>query len=161
MLQFNREKFDEIVARGLCIGTGDPAKQVCIEVAVALACGEEPTDSPTCVHGVLRGFAIRLNDSNRWASPQSRAGGLRGFAIAQLGSASWPREDMLRWVQVVTLRTVREVLPIALRAAKLNEHATACEGAADLAQAKKAARAYRSEERRVGKECRSRWSPYH
>ena len=23
------------------------------------------------------------------------------------------------------------------------------------------ARAYRSEERRVGKECRSRWSPYH
>ena len=26
---------------------------------------------------------------------------------------------------------------------------------------KKHHRAYRSEERRVGKECRSRWSPYH
>ena len=29
------------------------------------------------------------------------------------------------------------------------------------AKFKKAAEAYRSEERRVGKECRSRWSPYH
>src|SRR2546426_12609196 len=28
-------------------------------------------------------------------------------------------------------------------------------------EALKAAREYRSEERRVGKECRSRWSPYH
>src|ERR1035437_9694044 len=30
-----------------------------------------------------------------------------------------------------------------------------------LAQAEEVLRLYRSEERRVGKECRSRWSPYH
>ena len=28
-------------------------------------------------------------------------------------------------------------------------------------KSQKKARIYRSEERRVGKECRSRWSPYH
>ena len=32
---------------------------------------------------------------------------------------------------------------------------------ADDAAIKKAYRVLRSEERRVGKECRSRWSPYH
>ena len=31
----------------------------------------------------------------------------------------------------------------------------------DLKTKENAVRTYRSEERRVGKECRSRWSPYH
>ena len=31
----------------------------------------------------------------------------------------------------------------------------------NLATQQKTAKLYRSEERRVGKECRSRWSPYH
>ena len=31
----------------------------------------------------------------------------------------------------------------------------------DPVEIKKIGRKYRSEERRVGKECRSRWSPYH
>ena len=34
-------------------------------------------------------------------------------------------------------------------------------GAADAAEEKTEFNAERSEERRVGKECRSRWSPYH
>ena len=35
------------------------------------------------------------------------------------------------------------------------------EGTVTRAEAEEKAYAFRSEERRVGKECRSRWSPYH
>ena len=38
---------------------------------------------------------------------------------------------------------------------------TSKEGARRLRCVAKACMDYRSEERRVGKECRSRWSPYH
>ena len=41
----------------------------------------------------------------------------------------------------------------------LNDIVKRCEGAGDFAR--EGVKAGRSEERRVGKECRSRWSPYH
>lgn len=140
---FNREKFDELIGRGLCYGTGNQNTQVCIEVAIAIACGEEPTDRPTCVHRWVRSFAIRLNDSN-WSSPAARAKGLTALGIAQLGSASWTDDEARSWVRAIVVRSIREVLPIALRAAKLEEQAVACEQATDLPSAHKAAKEARA-----------------
>ena len=41
------------------------------------------------------------------------------------------------------------------------EQALKAEGISFICEVKKASPSKRSEERRVGKECRSRWSPYH
>ena len=55
-----------------------------------------------------------------------------------------------------TLQTAKKVLPIAT-----GEAAQGLQEAIDLIDGAGAGIAGRSEERRVGKECRSRWSPYH
>jgi hypothetical protein len=44
------------------------------------------------------------------------------------------------WVDQYILRTIREILPTALRAAGLEDHAVACESAKDLDAARKAAK---------------------
>src|SRR5258708_20267124 len=61
--------------------------------------------------------------------------------------------DALRWLRIagVDARATETPLEVATRAAPMVPSAS-CE-IVELAQ--------RSEERRVGKECRSRWSPYH
>src|SRR2546422_11584909 len=45
--------------------------------------------------------------------------------------------------------------------AQIVAHFRAGQQATQLGQFERAVEEYRSEERRVGKECRSRWSPYH
>ena len=47
---------------------------------------------------------------------------------------------------IATRLTTEQMLPIVDKMDKVGYHAVEC---------------WRSEERRVGKECRSRWSPYH
>ena len=66
---------------------------------------------------------------------------------------SWDMYDMTQKVQVVV---VAIVLPLVILAASL-WHDWVEEGQSP--RARKIMK--RSEERRVGKECRSRWSPYH
>jgi hypothetical protein len=130
-------RLNEIIDRGMCSGMGRSQGQVCIEAAIALACGEELTDEPSCVHPVVQAHAIRLNDSG-WSSSTARGNGMRAYALQQLGC----REiDGVRFAQMVALRTIREVLPIALRAAGLEEHAVNCESATDLTAADAAAAA--------------------
>ena len=58
------------------------------------------------------------------------------------------RSDRVRWGVLGAARIAREkVVPAMLDFGKKGE--------------KKLVASFRSEERRVGKECRSRWSPYH
>src|SRR5256885_14792120 len=51
--------------------------------------------------------------------------------------------------------------PVALRAGQRPPSARRCGTAGPPCRPQARRRAARSEERRVGKECRSRWSPYH
>ena len=60
----------------------------------------------------------------------------------------------------VALITARISHPVALRAEELNI-AHVYQGQRDKLACFRELLAARSEERRVGKECRSRWSPYH
>lgn len=79
-------KFDEILnSRGLSYGLGEKGGAVCIEAAICEALGLPHGDDPGCVAEVVRGFKIRLNDSN-WSTPMARAAGLRDLGIAQLGT---------------------------------------------------------------------------
>lgn len=133
---FDRAKFDDIFSRGLCNGMGEVDGQMCIESAIALACGEELNDKPVCVHPVVRAHAIRLNDA-QWSSPEARALNLRNYAIAQLGTAN--KLDGVEFARRLALATIRELLPITLRLVKLEKEALACEAAVDLPTAEAAA----------------------
>jgi len=139
--QETRDKLCEIFDRGLCHGAGkDPAGQVCLEQAIAIAYGDPLTDSPSCVHPAVAAHSRRLNDAN-WSSPKVRADSLRAYALNQLGCS---HIDGREFAKRVTLRTIREILPIALRAAKLESEAKACETAEDLKAAGAAARKARA-----------------
>lgn len=129
------EKLDELFARGLCSGIGAPGGQVCIEAAIALACGEELNDAPACVHPAVQAHSITLNDA-LWSSPQARAAGLREYALAQLGTTEI---DGIEFVNRLTLATVREILPLTLKEAWLEKEALACEATTTLQEAVEAA----------------------
>jgi len=85
MIEFDVEKYDTILARGLSHGLGEAGGQVCIEAAICEVLGLGHSDDPKCVSAAVRRFKISLNDSN-WSSPEARAKGLRELGIAQLGS---------------------------------------------------------------------------
>ena len=103
---------DTYFARGLIAGLGSIDDRVCLEVAIALAHGEELTDAPSCVSPVDRTFWIEINDSP-WSSPEARAKALRPAVIPQLGTTG---RDRLVWIKAVMLGMIQEVLPLALRA---------------------------------------------
>ena len=127
-----RQRLVEIVNAGLISGLGTPrAGSLCVEAAVCLALGEAHSDRPSCVAEPDREFAIRINDAP-WSSPEARAQALLPLALAQLGTAG---TDRSAWVQALTLGTVTRVLPIALRAAGLTEHADRCSQAKTLEEA--------------------------
>ena len=133
--KFDLGVFDELLSRGLCKGEGtsEYGGQVCIEQAISLACGETPTDQPTCALAASRLFAIRLNDS-RWSSPAARAAGMRGLALAQIGTAHLDEREFVRRLAEAT---IREIVPAALRAAATRNpaHAGKLEAAAKRCEA--------------------------
>jgi len=137
MTTCNTEKLREIFARGLVAGIGKADGQTCIEGAIALACGGDLSDSPPCVAPADRAYSISINDAD-WPSPEARAEALLPLALAQVGTAE---KDRRAWARALALGTIRRVLPIALRAAGLENHAMACEAATTLDEAKKAANA--------------------
>ena len=63
--------------------------------------------------------------------------------------------------RVYLAREVESERVVALKVLPRSPGSGGAGGAADRFQAALAVTATRSEERRVGKECRSRWSPYH
>jgi hypothetical protein len=85
--------------------------------------GDSPTDSACQV----------LNDAC-WMSDQDRTDACLPLALLTESEAP------AGWVDQYILRTIREILPTALRAAGLEDHAVACESAKDLDAARKAAK---------------------
>jgi hypothetical protein len=124
------EKIDEILARGLSKGLGKRDGQMCVEAAICAALGEDHGDSPSCVASAVRSFKIRLNDSIRWISPESRAKGMRSLAIAQLGSRGTVGD--MDFSRIVAEKTIRRLIPTLFRELfskneKLLEAADRCE----------------------------------
>jgi hypothetical protein len=130
---------DIYFSRGLSIGLGNSDGQVCIEAVIALASGEPLTDQPACVSSVDRVFWIEINDES-WSSPEVRAAALRPTVLPQIGTAGTDRRP---WVHALALGMIRDVLPLALRAAAsavldeyagpLRDAAARCATATDLA----------------------------
>jgi hypothetical protein len=106
--EFDIEKFDGILARGLSAGLGKQGSQVCIEAAVCEALGLPHGDDPGCVAASVRIFKIQLNDA-RWSSEKARAINLRDFGLAQLGSKEVVNDSefMIR----VAEKTIRILVP--------------------------------------------------
>jgi hypothetical protein len=121
------EKFDEILKRGLCVGVGKPDGQVCIEAAIAIALGLPFNDAPECVAASVRRYKIKLNDSPKWRSPQSRAEALRSIGIAQIGSKGVV--DDKEFVKRLAEKTIRVLIPMLFRERFTNN--AACLAAAD------------------------------
>jgi hypothetical protein len=107
------DKIDEVLSRGLCVGVGTQGGQVCVEAAICEALGEPHGDNPSCVEESVRAFKIRLNDSRRWISPESRAKGMRSLAIAQLGSKGVV--DGREFSTRIANKTIRRLLPTLAR----------------------------------------------
>ena len=135
--EFDFARFEQFCKRGFSRGVGKADGRVCIEAAISLCMGEGLSDKPSCVHPVIRAHAIRLNDAC-WSSPAARSAGLCDYGLAQLGTANL---DGVEFAKRLALATIREILPIVLRRARLEERATACENAKTNREALTAARA--------------------
>jgi len=122
-------KLRELFDRGLGSGLGTADGQVCIEGAIALACGLPLSDCPPCVAGPDRDYAIEINDA-RWSSPRVRADALWPLALAQIGTAGTDRGP---WVRKLEDLMIRRVVPWWLRRAadRIPAHAESLRAAAD------------------------------
>src|ERR1041385_6434655 len=131
----------------LCDGCGQLATQA--HIARRLKRLENMTRyRPIHVQVLLLGVAGSEQDSDDLYSTQGEFCGegadvLRALGIEQNG------------------RSVEEVLTKIHRQGFLLTHALECPVSGAAAKRDAMRRRLRSEERRVGKECRSRWSPYH
>lgn len=109
---FDVQKFDSILARGLCHGMGEQGSQVCIEAAICETLGLPHGDTPQCVSEAVRAFKIILNDSP-WSSSKARAAGLRDLGIAQLGSKGVV--DDVEFSKRLAEKTIRVLIPTLFR----------------------------------------------
>src|SRR2546425_13343992 len=88
-----------------------------------------------------------INYAIRWLKTRATALGSRPDLVGVLGTSSGAHQAMLGGMRPHDRRYAAIPLPTGLPAVDANVRcAVLC---------------WRSEERRVGKECRSRWSPYH
>ena len=110
--EFDIEKFDGILARGLSHGLGTRGESVCIEAAICETLGVEHGDDPGCVDQAVRAYKIKLNDS-RWSSPKERSKGLRDLGIAQLGSLG--SIDSKEFSRRLAEKTIRVLIPVLFR----------------------------------------------
>ena len=106
-------KFDEALGRGLCVGAGSQNGQMCIEAAICYALNLPHGDNPECVDHAVRAFKIRLNDSQRWTSPASRAKHLRALGIAQIGSKGVV--DSKEFSSRLVKSTIQKLIPVLFR----------------------------------------------
>lgn len=75
-----------LMDKGIIHGAGRIPSQFCVQQAVSLATGGSQTDRPWCVNPNLRDLGIAMNDANVWYTNESRAQGLRRFAVAEMGT---------------------------------------------------------------------------
>lgn len=137
--------FDKILNWRLLSGSHDfpgPDGGTCINEAAVVAAGLEYrsiksyADCPPCFSPVIASYTIRLNDS---MPDDLRQELLMPFVTRLAGTADNANE--IKRAQHIAFETIRRILPIALRAAKLEQHATACEAAKDWTAAVVAANA--------------------
>src|SRR2546427_3065242 len=109
----------------------------------ALAAGEgEPGHPHAIADAELAGLrAERRDGADDLVARSHRKGNCRQLAIEQV---------QVRTAHAAGLHSDQQLVPARRRQAHLSEH-----------EPRARAHETRSEERRVGKECRSRWSPYH
>lgn len=114
----------KVADQGLTSGLGLPEPGLtCAEGAIAIALGLPFSDEPVCTHRCA--LPITLNDSS-WSSEKARAEGMRPLLVMQLGTAQWNIEQERSFASAVALGTVRRVLPQALDAVGLEDHANKC-----------------------------------
>jgi hypothetical protein len=127
---------DLLAENGGVLHSGQHAKgacKVCVRELRCLALNlPEWTDLPDGGGPTDRACQI-LNDAD-WSSDDARTKACLPLALLTESEAP------AGWVDQYALRTTREILPIALRAAGLEYHAVACESAEDLEAAGRAAK---------------------
>jgi len=133
-----KERLRQIIPLGLTAGLGsnEPGK-MCVEAAICFALSEPHSEQPSCVSELDRRFSIVINDAG-WSSPLVRAEALLPLAIAQLGTLNTSRRI---WVTHIILGTIKRVLPLALDAVGMTDHAQACRNIETLDDAKVAVKA--------------------
>jgi len=141
--QINQEfvnKINSLLDKGVTFGVSEDPKpgKMCVEQAVCYALGEEITDRPSCVGKEIRDFVTCLNDQE-WSSASARAEGMRGLAIAQLGSNSLDQNEFL---EKLSFTTITKLLPSMFRdlgEEKWEKEIKSLERAKDLKEAIKTA----------------------
>ena len=120
-----------------------PHGGTCINEAAIVAAGFEyrqvssATDCPPCFSRVLAAYALQLNDG----MPDDLRQELLTPFVTRLAGTADSREIEGRRLDYIALETCRRILPIAMRAAGLEEHAKALETAPDLKTALQRSRA--------------------
>ncbi len=105
-----------------------PEDGMCLMEAVAFLAGEDFSDAPGCVSGVIRSYCIALND--RWDAEHRQL--LKPYIPRVIGTNTGPAdEERRRWLAVDW--AVHEFAPYWLRRAGLVEHAEAFEALAAIA----------------------------
>ena len=104
--------------------------QACALEAVSVARGVKWTDAPRLV-GMPD---LRPINDGRWSSDEARTEALVPVLIALWDWPDWSDARRQAWAERIVLRTVREVLPLAMT--RWPEHAAACVAAETLQQAK-------------------------
>src|SRR3712207_9114208 len=102
-------------------------------------------------------YPLSLHD----ALPIWRSGRQYALPVQYAGAGDRLVVRPQRWQHATWWRNFRTPQPVTVRlAGRLHEGAARVVDPGDPDR-RSAQQTYRSEERRVGKECRSRWSPYH
>ena len=110
-------------------GTHEANSKACALEARNAALGLDWSDSPGDY------LDLRSLNDGPWRSDQARTEALLPVLRATWDWPSWSPERQQRWAAAVALRTVKEVLPVALRACGLEAEAAASEQAPTLAAA--------------------------
>src|SRR6266566_5137081 len=125
-----------------------PRKGACFMELVSYLAGERWSDHPACTHPLLAAAARDVNDYTSDAG-RARLAGLIPSVMACERVLAGLDGHPAGWLEEQS----RQALAQAPHAAQWARSFTR-----DIVISPQA---FRSEERRVGKECRSRWSPYH
>lgn len=121
-LALYRSVLDERFGGVLRHGEHAPDGEVCALELVSQVRGRRWTDDPVR----LRMPDLRALNDAAWSSDAARTEHLLPVLVAYDGWADWPRERRRDVVRQVALRTVREILPLALRMAGLSTAAECC-----------------------------------
>jgi hypothetical protein len=104
-------------------GSHDPDGLACINEAANVARGNDWGDLPDKA-GLPDSRS--LNDGP-WSSNRARTDAMLPLGVALWDWSDWTPKRRTAWAQRVSERTIREILPIALRAAGLTAEAERCE----------------------------------